>query len=165
MLSRTAGIGLVGAVRTAERVVEVLAGGNIALATLRVAWWSVGRSGGVGRDLRLCLRLCRRLSDCRAGCVWCRARQARQISLLHEVLPNLGRQRAAGDALHRAVIVIADPDADDEEVVETDEPGIPVVLCGAGLAGGKAVERRRSTGAMLDHAPQEADELPLVSSK
>lgn len=48
MLSRTGGVGLIGAVRIAERVIEVLAGGNVALATLRVCWWSFGRRGGVG---------------------------------------------------------------------------------------------------------------------
>lgn len=55
-----AGIGLIGAVRTTERAVEVLAGGNVALAALRV-----GRRGSGGRDLQLC----RGLSDCRGRCV------------------------------------------------------------------------------------------------
>ena len=41
---------------------------------------------------------------------------------------NLGRQAAAGDVAHRRVVVVADPDADDEVGGEADEPGVAVVL-------------------------------------
>src|SRR5438105_6867071 len=112
MLSRPPGIGLIGAVRTAERVVEALAPRNVALAALRVHRRSGGWPGGIGRYLRLSHR--------RRRCVGWRARHARHVRLLHEILPDLYRQRAAGDTLHRAVIVIADPDADDKGVVEPD---------------------------------------------
>src|SRR5689334_20340099 len=58
-----------------------------------------------------------------------------RVRLLHEVLPDLRGQRAAGNLLHRAVIVVADPDPDHERVAEADEPGIAIILARSGLAG------------------------------
>ena len=42
---------------------------------------------------------------------------------------------AAGDPLHRRVVVAPDPDRGDEAAGEADEPGVAVVAGGAGLAG------------------------------
>ncbi len=53
---------------------------------------------------------------------------------LHVLAPDLGRQPAAGDALHRAVVVIAEPDRGDEPCRVADEPGVAEILRGAGLA-------------------------------
>jgi hypothetical protein len=47
------------------------------------------------------------------------------------------------------VVVISDPDADNECIVEADEPGIPVVLHGAGLAADEARQRGGASGAAL----------------
>src|SRR5690242_18528867 len=107
----------------------------------------------------------RRLSHRRWRRVRWRIGDARHIRPLHEILPDFCRQRAAGDALHRAVIVIADPDADDEAVVEPDEPCIAIILGGSGLAGREAVQIRSAAGAVLDHAPQQSDQLALVLSE
>ena len=45
------------------------------------------------------------------------------------------------------MIVIADPDADNEMLIEPDEPGVRVVLRGSSLARGKALQRRGTAGA------------------
>lgn len=55
--------------------------------------------------------------------------------LAHEVPPNMRWQGAARHALHRRVIIIANPDPNDQRLREADEPGITVVLARAGLAG------------------------------
>src|SRR5579883_1250571 len=60
------------------------------------------------------------------------------------------------------MIVIADPDADHQRIVESDEPGIAVILAGAGLAGREAGQRRGAAGAMLDNAAQQTDQLVLI---
>jgi hypothetical protein len=44
------------------------------------------------------------------------------------------------------MIIIADPDACDQRVVEADEPRVPIVLAGASLAGREAVERGPPSG-------------------
>ena len=51
-----------------------------------------------------------------------------------EVAPDLRRQVAAHDLVHGRVVVVADPDPDDQIGGEADEPGVPVFLGGAGLA-------------------------------
>ena len=56
-------------------------------------------------------------------------------------MPDAGRRAAAGDLLHRRVVVLADPDGGDEAAGVADEPGVPVVAGGAGLAG-QVVARR-----------------------
>src|SRR5690606_20752743 len=60
-------------------------------------------------------------------------RQTRQ-GRLHEAAPDGGGRRAAGDAGHRLVVVLADPDGGDEAARVADEPGVLVVRGGAGLA-------------------------------
>ena len=52
----------------------------------------------------------------------------------HHLAPDLRRQRAAGDALHRRGVVVADPHARHIVGGEADEPGVVIVLRRAGLA-------------------------------
>src|SRR5688572_3702096 len=57
----------------------------------------------------------------------------------HEVAPDLRRQAAAGHALHRRAVVVADPDPGDQVAAPADEPRVAIVGGGAGLAvGGQA---------------------------
>jgi hypothetical protein len=111
-------------------VITVLADRNIALGALRL-----GRrqSGALIREPEGLLRLFHRL---RLGAWRCRRDRVR---LLHKVLPNLRRERAADDALDRTVIVIADTDASEKIVVKPDKPGIPIVLARSGLASRKTL--------------------------
>ena len=77
----------------------------------------------------------------------------------HEVVPDLGRERAARDrlaavlGLHRLrALWVSDPHRDGHVVVEADEPGVLVVLGGAGLAGGELADRGRAARSARDHA-------------
>src|SRR6266849_1776207 len=54
----------------------------------------------------------------------------------HRAAPYFNRQPAAGRFLHRRGIVVAEPDAGHEVTRVTDEPRIPEVLTGSGLARG-----------------------------
>ena len=47
--------------------------------------------------------------------------------------PELRRQRAAGHAFHRRVVVIAHPNAGNQRATEAEEPGVAKALAGAGL--------------------------------
>src|SRR5205807_2405961 len=70
----------------------------------------------------------------------------------HDVVPRHRRQRSAGHALGRRVVVVADPDAADVIAGEPDEPGVAVGVGGAGLAGRlDPVEDRAPSGAFLHH--------------
>ena len=73
------------------------------------------------------------------------------MGLDHEVAPQPRRQAAAGDALHRRCVIVAQPHAGDEIGAVADEPGIPEPFAGAGLAGGGTADLRRPSGAVLDH--------------
>src|SRR5581483_3637457 len=66
------------------------------------------------------------------------------------------------DVVHRPVVIIADPDADDQGFIEADEPGIPMVLGGSGLAGGKAGQLRGAAGAVADDALEEREKRFLI---
>src|SRR5690606_32980222 len=84
--------------------------------------------------------------------------------LFHEAMPDDRRQAAAGQLLGWRAIVIAEPDAGDELRRVTDEPGIPEILAGAGLAGRRpAGDRRLAPGAhlqrLLQHGVHHADML------
>ena len=69
----------------------------------------------------------------------------------HDVVPGLRRQRAAGHAVGRRVVVIAVPDRAGEVAGVADEPGVAVVVGGAGLAGRRnAVQRGPPRGAFAD---------------
>ena len=57
--------------------------------------------------------------------------------------------------------LVTDPDADNQRVVEPDEPGIAIVLA-CSVAGRKAPQRRRPAGAAFNHALQKADQLGLI---
>ena len=59
----------------------------------------------------------------------------------HVGVPSLRRQAAAGDAGHRAEVVVADPHARHQRAGEADEPGIAIARTGAGLAGDGARSR------------------------
>ena len=92
----------------------------------------------IGRRGRADLR--RRLHQVRERVAGLRLRQARDRHALmggpHEAGPDFHRQAAAGRLLGRRVVVIAEPDAGDEVRGVADEPGVAVILAGAGLAGG-----------------------------
>jgi hypothetical protein len=57
-------------------------------------------------------------------------------SLGHEIAPYLHRHR---DFVHWRLVVIADPDASDQEASEADKPGIAEVLTRAGFARRKPI--------------------------
>src|SRR5687768_9172565 len=57
------------------------------------------------------------------------------MRIAHDRLPGHGRQRAAGHAISRAVVVVADPNATDNVAAVADEPGVAVGVGGPGLAG------------------------------
>jgi hypothetical protein len=68
----------------------------------------------------------------------------------HDLLPDPGRQAAAGHAPGRGIVVIAEPDAGDHVGCVADEPGVAELLAGAGLAGRRpAAEGRAAPGAAL----------------
>ena len=67
-----------------------------------------------------------------------------------EIVPDPGRDLAAGDMLHRAVVVVADPHPDDDVGGEADKPGVAIFVGRPGLAGRAAVEPRRLPGALGD---------------
>ena len=74
---------------------------------------------------------------------------------LHHVGPDARRHFAAGDARHRLVVVIADPDAADIPRRVAKEPGVAPFLAGAGLARDvPAAEPRCAAGAGDDNARQ-----------
>jgi len=56
----------------------------------------------------------------------------------------------------RSPLVVADPDPDGQAGIEADEPGVAVVVGGAGLAAERPPERqRRAGGPVLNDAPQQ----------
>lgn len=61
----------------------------------------------------------------------------------HEIAPDARGQTSARDALQRAIVVVADPHADNEPVGIADEQRVAIVLAGAGLA--EIRLRQRST--------------------
>lgn len=64
---------------------------------------------------------------------WVRPRLRQRFA--HEIPPYMSRKIAARDALHRRIIIIADPYASNEWACETNEPSIAITLTRAGLAG------------------------------
>ena len=68
----------------------------------------------------------------------------------HEGAPDPRRRAAARGAGERAVVVIADPHADDKVAREADEHGVAIVRRGPGLAEGRHREVRRAPGAAMD---------------
>ncbi len=80
------------------------------------------------------------------------------------------RQICAGkapprDAVHWRAVIIAHPYAGDERFREANEPGIAIVLAGAGLAGRKRAGVGPTSSATLDHQLQQAEEIGLVGGK
>src|SRR5207302_2214947 len=70
----------------------------------------------------------------------------------HDLAPGHRGQRAAGHAVGRRVVVIAEPHAAYVVAGEADEPGIAVRVRRAGLAGRlDAFEDRELASAFLDH--------------
>src|SRR5690606_2088255 len=100
----------------------------------------------------------------------------------HELGPDLGGEGAAGDAAADAVVaghrgpgahrrhdvalagvLVAHPHRGGEAGPVPDEPGVAVLLGGAGLAGHGAADVRRATGAGRDDQPQAVgDEVRLL---
>src|SRR5438128_1703831 len=77
----------------------------------------------------------------------------------HDVRPDLGRvgtaldRRAAVLGAHRLHVVgVPDPYRDRVAVGEADEPGVAVILCGPGLAGGPRAHLGVRPSAAPDHA-------------
>ena len=85
--------------------------------------------------------------------------------MAHEALPDARGQASAGHALHRRMVVIADPHAHHQFVGEADEPRIAVVLACAGLPGHAAGHRRGVSGAVLDDPLQQFDHLLLEAER
>ena len=56
------------------------------------------------------------------------------VRIGHDLAARSCRQRAAGHAVGRRVVVVAEPDAADEVAGEADEPGVAIGVGGAGLA-------------------------------
>src|SRR6185436_19965061 len=72
------------------------------------------------------------------------------VSIVHGGAPDHRRQRAAGHAIGRAVVVVADPNAGDEIAGVADKPSVAIIVGGAGLAGDPhAVDHRAPAGAFL----------------
>src|SRR5207237_6299963 len=69
---------------------------------------------------------------------------------------------AAYNPVHRTVVVVTDPAADDDIGGEADEPGVAIVLCRAGFACGPPAEPGCSSGAVRDDALQELHECGAV---
>jgi hypothetical protein len=53
------------------------------------------------------------------------------------------------------MVVIADPNADNQCFVEADEPGVPMILAGTGFTGDKSASCCASASANRHHAAQE----------
>ena len=70
-------------------------------------------------------------------------------------MPQPGRDIAPGNAVGWAVVVVADPDSDDDVAGEADKPRVAVFVGRPRLAGRAAVEPRRLAGAFLDDGFQE----------
>src|SRR6202044_1283421 len=105
-------------------------------------------AGFVAAARRLRLDRCRRREP--AGLAQSRQRRRCQalMSGPHEPAPDFHRQAAADRLLGRRIVVVAEPDAGDEARGVADEPGVPVILTGAGLAGSlPAGQVRRARGA------------------
>src|SRR5262249_62354108 len=64
--------------------------------------------------------------------------------------PRPRRKRTAGDMVGRRAVIVAEPDPDDQRIVEADEPRVVIVLTGTGFSGGGGVERRRTAGSGVD---------------
>src|SRR6516165_3757764 len=77
-------------------------------------------------------------------------------------MPDRGRQRAAGDALHRRGIIVADPHRRDVVRGEADEPGVVIILRRSGLAGGfVSCDSGAAAGAFLYDAIEHRDEIAV----
>src|SRR5437870_2451805 len=70
-------------------------------------------------------------------------------------LGRLAGDLAASDPVGRAVVVVADPDADHHVTGEPDKPGVAVFIGRPSLAGRSAVDARRLPGAFGDDGLQE----------
>ena len=69
----------------------------------------------------------------------------------HDLFPGHGRQRAAGHAVGRRIIVVSEPDRCDHVAGIAGEPGVAIGVGGAGLAGRPdAIEHGAAAGAFLD---------------
>src|SRR5262249_59491214 len=80
--------------------------------------------------------------------------------VLHDRVPRHRRQRPAGHAVERRVVIVAEPHAAHEVAGVADEPGIAVRVGGAGLAGRlDAVEHGAPRGAFLDHFVHHVDHV------
>ena len=134
------GVRLIGAIGRPERRIRRSAGLDVALGRRQ------GLRGHIGQGLGDALR---RIKE---GC--CGA---------HKPLPDRRRHRAAGHALHRRLVIIADPNSDDEILAETDEPCVAIVLACAGLASrGAIVQGRRAPGTLSDDAPKKLGQFTPI---
>src|SRR5262245_18957320 len=72
--------------------------------------------------------------------------------LAHELGPDASGQIAARHVAGRRVVIVADPNSDDDVGRETDEPGIAVVLARAGLSRSGSDDPDRPSRALADDA-------------
>src|SRR5262249_17846271 len=72
--------------------------------------------------------------------------------LRDKFVPDASRQIAAGNASRGPVVVVADPHSHDDVVGESDEPCVLVILARPRLALDRAVDPRRATCALANHA-------------
>src|SRR5204862_6609982 len=67
----------------------------------------------------------------------------------HEIAPDRRRNRSAADPAERAVVVAAGPHADHQVAGKSDEQGVAILLCRAGLAEGRNSERGPAPGSVV----------------
>ena len=84
----------------------------------------------------------------------------------HEIVPGMRRYRAAGDFLHRRIIVIAEPHAANQIGGVADEERIARILGRAGLACRRAIELRGLARPVSDNPGQKLvhDRRPFAGS-
>ena len=124
----------------------------------------VGSLAGQQHRVRLVVAFERRIGHGRRMFGRRQAGQRPQFDALmrvsHDVVPRHRRQRAAGHAFGRRIIVIAHPHRADEISRVADEPAVAPIVGGAGLAGDlDAVELRAPAGAVLDHRIHHLDHV------
>ena len=81
------------------------------------------------------------------------------VRMSHDLLPGHRRQRAAGHAVGRLIVVVAEPDAGDVVAGEADEPGVAIGVGGAGLAGDRDARQAWRAGRCLAPPPSSASSL------
>ena len=120
------------------------------------------RAGRATAALVATSRAARRLGPGRGGALAALGQLRRRA--LDEVVEDARREVAAADAVHGRIVVVADPDADDEVRRHADEPGIAIVLGRSGLAAHRqAGDPRALAGAAITTAWRESSIIARLS--